>query len=263
MVKVFVLTSSSIGFASFVLERLIAADVVEIGAVYLNVKVRKSKSGQFRRNLKKIRKIGVLGALNGKRMRKWYHKNVADLLSIKDIESVCKKHDLPFEKVSGINTDNFTMLLKSMNFDLGLCLGNGYISPKVFQIPLFGMINVHHEQLPEYQGAQSVIWQLFNKSVTTAFTIHLLNSKIDQGEILTSRKIPILFEENLGKTVSSTYSKLWTESTMDLIKVLSGLSGYLAKKSRQGKGNYYTTPSFLQFLRILYNHNRLKRKMGK
>jgi folate-dependent phosphoribosylglycinamide formyltransferase PurN len=37
------------------------------------------------------------------------------------------------------------------------------------------MINIHHELLPEFLGAQSVLWQLHEGSTKTGFTIHRID----------------------------------------------------------------------------------------
>ena len=56
--------------------------------------------------------------------------------------------------------------------DLGLALGNGFIGPSIFTIPCFGMVNIHSEMLPEFRGAQSFIWPIYEGVGWMGFTIH-------------------------------------------------------------------------------------------
>ena len=89
----------------------------------------------------------------------------------------------------------------SLNVDLAISLGCSYISSKIFNIPKYGMINIHHEILPEYQNAQSVIWQLFNNSNKTGYTIHKITKKIDDGPILFKKERDIIISDTLRKTL--------------------------------------------------------------
>ena|ERR1700730_1743036 len=75
--------------------------------------------------------------------------------------SLKTRSETPIHRVDGINSDGTVEIFTAA---LGLSLGNGYISKRVFSIPKFGMINVHSERLPEYQNAQSVIWPIYNRA---------------------------------------------------------------------------------------------------
>ncbi len=120
------------------------------------------------------------------------------------------------------------------------------------------MLNIHHEVLPQYQNAQSVIWQLYNGSTNTGYTIHKINKKIDQGEILFQEHIPIKFMPTLGETVASTYARLIDASALGLVKVLTNFNKYYTEAIPQGKGGHYTTPSYWQFRKIMKQFNKLK-----
>ena len=132
-------------------------------------------------------------------MRKWYIDDVENLMNLQSIENLCKKHHIPFNFTPTINCIQTEMYIKNTNADLGLSLGNDYISSKIYLIPKLGMVNIHHEELPAYQNAQSIIWQLYNNSPNTGFTIHKVDKNIDTGDILFKDTIPIIFKKKFER----------------------------------------------------------------
>jgi methionyl-tRNA formyltransferase len=120
------------------------------------------------------------------------------------------------------------------------------------------MLNVHHEILPDYQNAQSVIWQIYNSSKMTGFSIHKVSKTIDTGEILFKEIIPIQFSTDLRTTVIVTNIDLWKQSSFSLRYVLDNFGDFYFNAEAQVPGRKYTTPSFLQYIRIKRNFNRLK-----
>jgi methionyl-tRNA formyltransferase len=260
MIKVIILTSSLRGYASIQLAELIKSKKIIVKSIVLNQGHILNKKKYYKRKIIKIFKIGLFGALNGIRMRKWYSsRGVSKYLYTPTIESLCKKYNIPLNVTPTINSSQTIEYFKNINADIGLSLGNGYIGKKVFSIPKFGMINVHHEELPAYQGAQSIIWQLYNGSRVTGYTIHKIDKKIDTGEILYKEIFPINFKQNLESTVSFNYSLLWEKSAKGLVKVLENFESYFEKSVPQGQGSSYTTPSLKQYMKILRNFKKMKK----
>ena len=138
----------------------------------------------FKRKIKKALKIGLFGVLNGIRMRKWYSIDTRKYCDPKSIQDLCKKYNIMLNLTPSVNCSQTIQYFKDANADIGLSLGNGYIGSKIFSIPKFGMINIHHEELPSYQNASSIIWQLYNNSNKTGYTIHKIDKNIDTGDIL-------------------------------------------------------------------------------
>lgn len=52
-------------------------------------------------------------------------------------------------------------------------------------------VNIHPSLLPRYRGATPIAWAIFNKEIETGITAHLLIEKLDAGDILIQKKIPI------------------------------------------------------------------------
>ena len=257
--RVIILTGSMQGTAAHHLPTLIASSVCEVAMVVLAEKASAKPKNRFRKTLTKILRIGPLGALNGVRMRSWYDP-AANGRDIRSLEDTCKEHGIPFHITPAINSARTRELFASAHADLGVSLGNGYIGPSVFTIPKWGMINIHHEMLPDYQNAQSIIWQIHNMSSTTGYTIHRIDKDIDTGAIVHQEPVPIVFRDSLRETVAGTYLALLDASALGLVHVLQHFERLAGAARAQGPGTSYTTPSFMQFIRILRNHRTLRSK---
>lgn len=257
--KIFVLASSRYGTAAHHLPYLIESKACEISMVILNEGIAKKTKKYYIKRIRKILKIGVLGALNGIRIRKWFNQDVVALKKNGELEEICRNNNIRFYTTISINDQLTIDLVEKANADVGLSLGNGFIGYKIFSVPKYGMINIHHEILPDYQNAQSIIWQIYNMSSTTGYSIHKIEKQIDTGEILFQEKIPISFENTLRKTVAKTSVSLLEASAKGLIKVLKDFDNLYREAKPQGKGHTYTTPSIWQFMKISSNYRKLKR----
>ena len=244
--KVFILCEGDSGMASRCLPALVACEGVEIAGVISATPVSRKRS----RLIGKVLKIGLLGALNGIRMRKWYADQEMPL------KELCERQGVPYVEGLRQNSPELQEYVRQLNADVGLSLGNGFISPKTFTLPRFGMINVHSEILPRYQNAQSIIWPIFCGDPFTGFTIHEIERKIDGGRILCQKKVPIRFERTLEMTVRSNRKIVEDMIPAALAEVCAHFEEYRAKAVRQEGGSSFTTPSIWSFLRMVRNNRR-------
>lgn len=256
--KIIILTSSLSGTAAHHLQYLIESNFIEVVMVVYNKGHIKNKKKYYQRKLEKIMKIGIFGTLNGMRIRKWFGEDTLQYLTFNTLDEMCKQYGIPFEQVDTINCKETISAFEDANADIGLSLGNGYIGSKIFNLPKYGMLNIHHEILPTFQNAQSIIWQIFKGSKSTGYTIHKIDKNIDTGEILYQEEMPIVFRKNLGDTVSFNYAKLWELSANGLVEVLQKFEYYYNQAKPQGKGEHYTTPSIAEFFTIFKQFKKLK-----
>jgi methionyl-tRNA formyltransferase len=254
--RVVVLSSQQRGFGSYCVQALAAAPGIEVAAVIECEGIVLKPWRRRWRKLKKTLQIGPLGALNGVRMRKWY--DLTDRLGLESLREVALQRRIPFATTPSLVSARTVELCREAGADLGLSLGNGYIPERVFSIPRLGMINVHHELLPEYKGAQSVIWPLHAGVARTGFTIHRIDNHIDTGEILYRQELDIVFGDSLGATVHENYARLWEASRAALVRVVADYDSYLRASHPQGPGRSFTTPSWSEFRQIARNHESLR-----
>ena len=206
----------------------------------------------IRQKLKKIQKIGVLGALNGVRMRHWYRQ-----VQTVPLDAICTRAGIPLHRVSHLNGADTELHFRRAKADLGLSLGNSYIAKRIFDTPTFGMINVHGERLPEYQNAQSVIWPIFNMERMTGITVHSIDNGIDTGPILHKEEIPIEFHQTLAQTVVHTLAITAPRIPPALRHVCENFHELRKHGRIQSGGIRYTTPSLRQYLRMRRNNAQI------
>jgi methionyl-tRNA formyltransferase len=256
--KVLILTSSLNSTASHHLPYLLKSNIIEVvGVIYAKGHIQ-NKKRHYLRKIKKIWKIGILGTINGILIRKWYGENLKVIVEIKNLKQLCESYKIPFCETLAISTDATRNCMKQYQADLGISLGNSYIPPSVFSIPRLGMINIHHEVLPDYPNAQSVIWQLYNGSSETGYSIHKVSKQIDAGLILHVEKTPILFRRTLQETVTETLAKVMELSAKGLVDTLENFEKLSKEATTQVHNKFYTTPSFIQFMKMKRNWKNLK-----
>lgn len=252
--KIVVLTCNARGIASRCLPALCESPHVEVERVILAHGVSPQKTRLLKRKIAKAFKIGMLGALNGIRLRSWYLDK-----DVEDLKSVCDARRVPFHETDFINCDQTRRLFTEANADLGLSLGNGYIAPSVFSIAQYGMINVHQEILPAYQNAQSIVWPIYRGDFHTGLTIHEIDRRIDAGRVLYQEKYLIEFRRRLKDTVIQNLAITRRKTPVAICYVLENFMRLRENATEQKDGQSYTTPSFQQFLQMVRNNRRMCR----
>jgi len=163
-----------------------------------------------------------------------------------------------YEESPLANGKETVALLEEARADLGLSLGNGYIFPKIYRAPKYGMINVHGEILPEFRGASSVIWPIYEGVAETGLTVHQIDDRIDTGAILHQERLPIAFGATLRETVEGNVAEIARRVPSALVHVASHYEELLQSGSApQREGRSYTTPTLAQYRRMLRQHRIL------
>ena len=83
--------------------------------------------------------------------------------------------------------------LRSIGPDVNVVVAYGQLIPdSLIYLPRYNSINVHFSLLPKYRGASPVQWAILNGDSTTGLTVFELNSKMDEGDILSREEVDIL-----------------------------------------------------------------------
>lgn len=242
--KVAVVTSCEFSYASLFLKEQFPPQLEVI--LVLNQPGRRT----MLKLLRKVYHIGLLGVLCGLFSRAWYCENYSSVIRISE------ERNIPSFMISDFKVSaEIEKVLRSC--DLGISMGNGYIPRKFFTLFNSGMINIHHEILPDYPGGQSIVWPLIKNSSMTGFTIHFVNSKIDQGEIIVVEKRSIEFMDSLSDTVRHNYRQSLRLSVKRLLRLLLTPVQTWIRTTNDSALNY-STPKFSQWITAYKNHQRLK-----
>lgn len=109
--------------------------------------------------------------------------------------------------------ENYQEIL-ALSPDLIVTCAYGQILPEeILQFPKYGCINVHASLLPKLRGGAPIHHAIIDGYKETGITIMCMSKKMDQGDILTQVKTPILDDDTLG----SLQYKL-SEMAKDLLK---------------------------------------------
>ncbi|HLY93896.1 MAG TPA: formyltransferase family protein [Gaiellaceae bacterium] len=262
MPSVVILTSTECGTAGHHLPFLVERSKAEIRLVVLSEGRPLDRTKVLRTKLRKARSIGLLGTVNGVRMRRWYGRDLQRYVRIEPLSVLCERYGIPLVRVPHTNGDDTVAAFRRADADLGLSLGNSYIASKVFEIPRQGMLNIHAAILPDYQNAQSILWELYNGSRETGYTIHRIDKGIDTGAIVLRERFPLELRPTLGDTVTWNVVRGLALSARGLVRVLGDVDGYLARAEVQRGGTKYTTPSLRECLVMRRNWRRMLRGDG-
>jgi methionyl-tRNA formyltransferase len=72
---------------------------------------------------------------------------------------------------------------------------NEILKPILIDRFKYGVINMHGGPLPEYKGSANHIFAILNKENEFGVTIHYINEKIDEGNIIIVEKFPIEMDD--------------------------------------------------------------------
>ncbi|MFX0194928.1 MAG: methionyl-tRNA formyltransferase [Candidatus Hodarchaeota archaeon] len=120
---------------------------------------------------------------------------------------IALKHHLPILNYVDLDDDRTRITLLESNPDLLItCTFPLILKKNVLEIPKFGGINIHPSLLPRYRGPSPIFWVLFNRERYTGVTIHKLNEKCDEGDILFQERIEINSHDDLDSLTKKVAS---------------------------------------------------------
>ena len=159
-----------------------------------------------------------------------------------DLRALCRRYGLEVYHENGIHKPEFLDRLRRMNIDLIISVA----APTVFReelinLPRLGCINIHHAPLPRYRGMMPNFWQLYYGEKTVGITVHRINPKIDEGEIILQKQVPIKAGESLDDLIRRTKC-LGAHAMVEAIEnIRNGKVHY--KENRVEEGSYFSFPT--------------------
>jgi methionyl-tRNA formyltransferase len=86
----------------------------------------------------------------------------------------------------------------------------------VWQMPLYGTINLHASLLPQYRGAAPINHAIINGETLTGVTTFFIEKEIDTGNIILAEKVQILPSDDAG----SLHDRLMVSGSKVLVETL-------------------------------------------
>lgn len=105
-----------------------------------------------------------------------------------DASELCQKNRIPLHRYHEPFNDTFDYADIDWYF---LISWKHIIPPELINYPKLGAINLHYSLLPEYRGVYPVNWAIIEGKKKTGVTYHLVNEKIDDGQIVCQKETSI------------------------------------------------------------------------
>jgi len=158
------------------------------------------------------------------------------------IKVVADYFHIPFYHINKIESDEFQRILGKYEPELLISIScPQIIGKKIRERFARGCINVHGAPLPKYRGLMPAFWVLRNGEAKTATTVHDLEAKLDDGDILVQREVEITPED----TWDSLVRKTKTVGAQALIQTVEQIrTGTVQRKpNREEEATYFSFPT--------------------
>jgi len=166
--------------------------------------------------------IGVITALDKERGR-------GRKIKFSPIKEYALKKEIPLFQPKNLKDQNFIDKIKNLNADLFVVVAFRMLPKEIIDLPKLGCINLHASLLPDYRGAAPINWVIINGEKETGITTFYINSKIDEGDIIDSKKIIIENDENAG----TLHDKLMKKGSQLILKSVENIFNGKIKKKKQ------------------------------
>ena len=103
---------------------------------------------------------------------------------------------LPVYQPANPNDPAFVAAMQALQPDfLFSCYYRHMLKQPVLDLPRLGALNLHGSLLPRYRGRCPVNWVLVHGETETGVTLHYMEAKADQGDIVAQKRVPITPED--------------------------------------------------------------------
>ena len=144
-------------------------------------------------------------------------------------EETAKKLGIEVFNVENYHNENALELMGKANADLGIIYGTNIIKENVFSIPRLGSINLHQGLAPYYRGGPPVFWELFNDEKEVGLTVHFVASKVDTGDIILQKTVPLEYDFSFGDDFEPFLEKYKEGLRTDCAKMVAEAVDLIAK----------------------------------
>jgi methionyl-tRNA formyltransferase len=127
---------------------------------------------------------------------------------------------IPVLQPDNLREPSFQEEIKKLSPQLCVISAYGkYIPPEILKIPSFGFINLHPSLLPRWRGADPIRWTILEGDEKTGVTIHYASEKMDAGDIILQKEMPVFPEDTYG----SLGERLFKEGAILLLSAIESI----------------------------------------
>jgi methionyl-tRNA formyltransferase len=156
--------------------------------------------------------VGVVTTLDKKKGR-------GRVLQYSDVKKFALDNKLPVLQPEKMKDESFIKEIKDLQPDLIIIVAFRILPKEVFTIPKYGTFNLHASLLPRYRGAAPINWAIIKGEKETGVTTFFLKEKVDTGNIILQKKIPIEDEDDAGM-IHDKLSELGAEIVLETVRMI-------------------------------------------
>ena len=141
--------------------------------------------------------------------------------------------------VDTVNDENSYRMIDDINPDIIITFGTGKINNNIIDLCKNGFINLHGGCPQYYRGLDTHMWAIYHKQFSQLITtLHILNSRLDDGEIIAQGKIG-LDKNSTIIGLRSLNTQICIDLTISAIQHFERY-GYFKMTKQKKKGRYYS-----------------------
>ena len=164
---------------------------------------------------------------------------------------------IPVHDVADVNASDFLERLRRLGVDLIVSINTPQrVKPALLALPAHGCLNVHFGMLPRYRGLLPIFHAIMNGEPSFGVTVHLMDEKLDNGDIVAQRAIPI----GRSDTLDSLYPKAFAAASELLAEAIDACANgsIVRRPNPEAEKTYYSypPPSLIREYRHRVRHAR-------
>lgn len=205
------------GGAELVIESLAELEGVEVVGVFIETETTPQR-GPIERLKRSIKYDGLAETIS-----KFFGSKRAELAGSEPDRTVeaAERYGIPVTKVANYHSPGSIEALRAAAADLGVIFGTNIVKESVFSIPKFGSINLHQGLAPYYRGGPPIFWELYNDEKEVGLTVHFVAAKVDTGDIILQKKVPLEYGADYGLDFERFISDYRKKRRPDSAKLIS------------------------------------------
>lgn len=136
------------------------------------------------------------------------------------VKTAALEHDIPVYQPEKLAKSQELKDIIALKPDLIVTAAYGQLLPnELLEAPQLGCINVHASLLPELRGGAPIHYAILQGKAETGITIMYMAEKLDAGDIISQKAVPIDEQDNTG-TLHDKLSKTGAELLSETIPAL-------------------------------------------
>lgn len=161
--------------------------------------------------------------------------------SMHTVKSVLEKKNVPYEQVKyHINTPDHIGFIRNGNPDVVLSSQSLYFGKELLELPRICCINRHSGLLPRNGGLWPGFQVVRKGENETGVSIHVMESKIDAGMVLSQVKVPV----KPGETIWEIYKECFEKSADAVLEALDKIRrNDFSEVKNEYEREYYSFPT--------------------